>query len=87
MGWIWPKKIHTDKHERWNLIERLHRPTLTIEHDWNMDEYDQIYINKKKLRRQTWIGEFAWNNTTLWPVCKAKKDKNKVSSKGSTPVP
>ena len=35
------KKIYTDEHERWNLTERLHRRTLTVEHDQNMDEYDQ----------------------------------------------
>ena len=35
------EKIHTDKHERRNLTERLHRQTLTVEHDRNMDEYDQ----------------------------------------------
>ena len=35
------EKIHTDKCERWNLTERLHRQTLTLEHDRNMDEYDR----------------------------------------------
>ena len=41
-----PKKIYTDKHEGWNLTERLHRRTLTVEHDRNMDEYDRKYIFK-----------------------------------------
>ena len=41
------KKIHTDERERWNLTKRLHRRTLTLENDRNMDEYDQKYINKK----------------------------------------
>ena len=40
------KKIHTEERERWNLTERLHRLTLTVEHDRNMDEYDRKYINK-----------------------------------------
>ena len=44
------KKIHTDEHERWNLTERLHRRTLTVEHDRNMDEYDRKYINKKIIK-------------------------------------
>ena len=35
------EKIHTDKNEHWNLTERLHRQNLTVEHDRNMDEYDQ----------------------------------------------
>ena len=38
------KKIHTDEHESWNWTERLHRRTLTVEHDRNMDEYDRKYI-------------------------------------------
>ena len=41
------KKIHTEERERWNLTERLHRLTLTVEHDRNMDKYDQKYIIKK----------------------------------------
>ena len=41
------KKIHTDKREHWNLTERLHQRTLTMEHHRNMDEYDRKYINKK----------------------------------------
>ena len=47
------KKINTDERERWSLTERLQRQTLTVEHDCNMDEYDQKYINKKSLRRRT----------------------------------
>ena len=35
------QKNHTDERERWNLTERLHRRTLTVEHDRNMDEYEQ----------------------------------------------
>ena len=35
------KKIHTDERECWNLTERLHRRTLTVEHDRNMDEYER----------------------------------------------
>ena len=27
------KNMNTDKHEHWNLTERLHRRTLTVEHD------------------------------------------------------
>ena len=37
------KKIYTDEHERWNLTKKLHRRTLTVEHDQNMDEYDRKY--------------------------------------------
>ena len=44
MGYNMAEKIHTDEHERWNLTERLHRWTLTVEHDQNKDEYDQKYI-------------------------------------------
>ena len=32
------------------MTERLHRRTLTVEHDLNMDEYDQKYINKKIIK-------------------------------------
>ena len=32
-------KIHTVEHERWNSTEKLHRRTLTVVHDRNMDEY------------------------------------------------
>ena len=46
-GLEYDQKIHTDKHEPWNLTERLHRWTLTVEHDQNMDEYDRKYIFKK----------------------------------------
>ena len=46
------EKIYTDKHEHWNLTERLHRRTLTVEHDRNIDEYARKYI-KKSLRRRT----------------------------------
>ena len=46
------EKIHTDEYERWNLTERLHRRTLTVDRDQKLDEYDQKYI-KKSLRRQT----------------------------------
>ena len=35
------EKIHTDEHEHWNLTKRLHQQTLTVEQDWNMDEYDR----------------------------------------------
>ena len=41
-----PKKIPTVERERWNLTERLHRRTLTVEHDQNMDEYDRKYLKK-----------------------------------------
>ena len=44
------EKIHTDEHECWNLTERLHRRTFTIEHDRNMDEYDRKCINKKIIK-------------------------------------
>ena len=44
------KIIHTDERELWNLIERLHQQTLTVEHDQNMDEYDQKYINNKIIK-------------------------------------
>ena len=44
------KKIHTDEHEQWNLTKRSHRRTLTVEHDQNLDEYDQKYINKKIIK-------------------------------------
>ena len=37
------EKIHTDEREHWNLTKRLHRRTLTIEHDQNMNEYDQNF--------------------------------------------
>ena len=50
MGQNMNKKIHADECERWNLTERLHRRTLTVEHDRNMDEYDQKYINKKIIK-------------------------------------
>ena len=33
------EKIRTNKREPWNLTKRLHRQTLTIEYDQNMDEY------------------------------------------------
>ena len=60
------KKIHTDERERWNLTERLHRQTLTVEHDWNMDEYDRKCINNKKsLRQRTWTGEFDQKNIKI----------------------
>ena len=45
-GLEYDKKNYTDKRERWYLTERLHRRTLTVEHDQNMDEYDKKYINK-----------------------------------------
>ena len=35
-----------NSHQRWNLIKRLHKGILTVEHDRNMDQYDQKYINK-----------------------------------------
>ena len=38
------KKIHADEHEHRNLTERLHRQTLTVEHDQNMDKYDRKYM-------------------------------------------
>ena len=60
LDWInMTEKMHTDVRERWNLTERLHLRTLTIEHDRNMDEYDQKYI--KSLRWQTWTSEFDQN--------------------------
>ena len=34
------EKIHTDEREHWNLTERLHQQTLTVEHDLNMNNYD-----------------------------------------------
>ena len=52
------RKIHTDECECWNLTKILHRRTLTVEHDRNMDEYYQKYkkifiLIKKSLRRRT----------------------------------
>ena len=44
------KKIHTNEHECWNLTERLHRRTLTVEHDRNMNEFDRKFINKKIIK-------------------------------------
>ena len=45
-GLDYAKKIPTVERERWNLTERLHRRTLTVEHDQNMDEYDRKYLKK-----------------------------------------
>ena len=36
-------KTHSNEYERWNLTERLHRRTLTIEHDRNMDLFLKFY--------------------------------------------
>ena len=44
------KKIHTNEHECWNLTKRLHRRTLTVEHDRNMNEFDRKFINKKIIK-------------------------------------
>ena len=40
-------RLEYDRKKCWNLTQRLHRRTLTIEHDRNMDEYDQKCINNK----------------------------------------
>ena len=43
------KKNHTNKHERWNLTERLHRQTWRVENDRNKLFYTFGHIHTNRL--------------------------------------
>ena len=78
------------KNWHWNLTKTSQQQTFTGEYEQNLDEFHRKYIDKKSLRRRTWMGEYdrkyLFQSYTPFHVCRCSYLISHIFFRSYTPI-